>query len=160
MHRFTLLLGFPFNRRPWLGLSCGFSPQSHCLRLTKGLSRAQTCLTSSGTPGCGVFSEIIPESQKSKEKFAWGFFCLFIFFFFQKLVLGERSSLSACQLQLFSSVLSWPLRGFCCQGPGRLGNTGGMSAAQHGYDADIRPGWDRARAATHESVALSAWLPA
>lgn len=80
MHRFTLLLGFPSTRRPWLGLSCGFSPQSHCLRLTKGLSRAQTCLTSSGTPGCGVFSEIIPESQKSKEKFAWGFFCLFLFF--------------------------------------------------------------------------------
>lgn len=83
----------------------------------------------------GIFRNHHSESKKPREV------CV-TFFFFQKLVLGESSSLSAHQLQLFSSVLGWPLHGFCCQGPGLLGSIGGAPAARHGYDADIHADWD------------------
>ena len=89
MHRLSLLSGFPSTRRPWLGLPFGFSPRSHCLRLTKGFSRAQKYLTSSGTPGFGILSEIIAASQKSRENSAW---ISFLFFFFsQKISLRKKN---------------------------------------------------------------------
>lgn len=110
----------------------------------------------------GIFRNCCSKSKKAEKSLHIFFFFFFknIFLFQKKFVLGERSSFSAHQLQLFFSVLSWPLHRFCCQGPGLLGSTGGMPAARCGYAADIRSDWERARAGTHESIALSAWLPA
>lgn len=153
MHRLALLLRFTSTRRPWLGLPVAFPHGVTASISHRVWAEHKGVWPHPGPQGVGYFQKSSQWVKKAKSS-------LRDFFFFQKLVLEESSSLSAHQLQLFSSVLGWPLHGFCCQGPGLLGSIGGVPAARHGYDADIHADWDWARAGTHESIALSAWLPA
>lgn len=116
MHTFILFLGLPVPERPW--------PQRHCLCLTKGLSAAQVSDLIWDPRVWGTFRKHCRKSKKLRK------ICISFLFsiLFQKFFLETRSSISACQIQLFSSVLSWPLHRFCCQGPGLMGSVRGTSA--------------------------------